>query len=206
MRGALTALAFAGLAAVADRAAAAEYCVTCTGPEAAYRCEVEGTPPGAGTDARAQLICISEMAAQGGHEACSVSRKTEIPCLGETRMVRAPDQRIIVKPPVEAAPAVAPQDAEPRPEDTGQAGTEPSAAAEAQPAPEQPQPAKKPPRTVEELAKRTVQSSKEGIEKAGDAVSGAGQTATEGIGKAGSAVGNAAKKTWNCLTSLFSDC
>jgi hypothetical protein len=59
---------------------------------------------------------------------------------------------------------------------------------------------------MEELAGKTVQSSKEGIKKAGESISGSAQKAGEQIGSAGSAVGNAAKKTWNCLTSLFSDC
>jgi hypothetical protein len=75
----------------------------------------------------------------------------------------------------------------------------------------------KPPQTVQELAGRTIQSSKEGMkkasdtvasgaEKAGEAVTGTIKSAGEQIGKAGTAVGNAAKKTWNCLTSLFQSC
>jgi hypothetical protein len=73
------------------------------------------------------------------------------------------------------------------------------------------------PRTVEELASETYEASKEGLKKAGESVSGAAQKAGEAvtgtaksagekIGEAGSAVGGAAKKTWNCLTSLFQDC
>ena len=45
-----------------------------------------------------------------------------------------------------------------------------------------------PPKTVEEAVRRAAKST------------------GEGVGEAGSAVGNAAKKTWNCLTSLFKSC
>ena len=52
-----------------------------------------------------------------------------------------------------------------------------------------------PPRTVEEMAKRSLNKSKKNLEEAGQSVE-----------KAGSSVSDAAKKTWNCLTSLFSKC
>ena len=68
-------------------------------------------------------------------------------------------------------------------------------------------------RRWKELAGQTVKSSKENLQKAGDAIGGTGNAiaggakqAGEKIGDAGSAVGTAAKKTWSCLTSLFSDC
>jgi hypothetical protein len=74
-----------------------------------------------------------------------------------------------------------------------------------------------PPKTVEELAKQSLKSSKENLDAAGSAVGNtaksAGQTVSnaakktgEQIGKVGSAVGSAAKTTWKCLSSLFSDC
>ena len=56
------------------------------------------------------------------------------------------------------------------------------------------------------MAKSTVKSSKEGLEKAGETVVGGAKTAGEKIGNAGSAVGSAAKRTWDCLVSLFKDC
>ena len=60
--------------------------------------------------------------------------------------------------------------------------------------------------TVEELAGQTVRSSKEGLEKAGEAIGGSAKKAGEGIGKAGSAIGQAASNTWTCITSLFAAC
>ena len=69
-----------------------------------------------------------------------------------------------------------------------------------------PEPASKVPRTVEELAGQTMRSSKEGLEKAGQAIGGSAKKAGEGIGKAGTAIGQAASNTWTCITSLFSSC
>lgn len=56
-------------------------------------------------------------------------------------------------------------------------------------------PPKAVPHTVEELAKQAVEQTKTGIDKAGEAT-----------GKAGSAIGNAMKKTWDCLSTLFTGC
>ena len=45
-----------------------------------------------------------------------------------------------------------------------------------------------PPKTVEEALRRATKST------------------TDGVAKAGNATGEAAKKTWNCVTSLFKSC
>src|SRR5262245_9391092 len=78
------------LAALAPEASATEYCVSCAGPDAIYRCEIEGTPEGAGTDPKAQILCTTELAKSGGHENCAVSRGSTVPCPGETRLLAAP--------------------------------------------------------------------------------------------------------------------
>jgi hypothetical protein len=170
-------------AAISAPAAGAEYCVSCSGPDATYRCAVEGSLAGAAADSREQLACVKELAQSLGHESCSVSRRTPDLCPGELKVVAAPLRETPL--PI----------GEPAPE----ANLPPTPAADESSEP-------KTPKTVEELAKQTVQSSKEGLQKAGQAVSGTAKTAGEQIGKASSAVGNAAKKTWNCLISLFSDC
>ncbi len=66
---------------------AAEYCVSCTGPDASYRCEVGGN----GADARAWLMCITELAKEGGHDSCSVDRKAASPCPGIHKVLAAPE-------------------------------------------------------------------------------------------------------------------
>jgi len=190
--------------AVAQRlpANAAEYCVTCAAPAAMYACTIDGVPPEAPNDPRGQLLCIQELARLGNHETCSVPRSAPQPCPGMVRVVAAPADGT---PPAAAAT------------DPAAAGTEPALRAEGAPtvvtapppgdAPplEKVKPAKEP-RTVEELAIQTVDASKQGLKKASDAVTGTAEKAGENVGKAGSAVGDAAKKTWHCLSSLFSDC
>lgn len=67
-----------------------------------------------------------------------------------------------------------------------------------------------PPKTVEELAKRTAKSTKNGFEKAGDTVVKTAKNAGKAVGnvakKVGDGVSGAAKKTWKCLSTLFGDC
>lgn len=175
----------------ASPAGAAEYCVTCEGPPAMYRCIVRDTPEGPGTNSSHSLYCISEMATRGQHEKCAVSRGAPFPCPGLAAEVAQPAGKMAEPPlpdaaPVPASPAPAAEDAA------------------AQPG-EKPAPAKVP-RTVEELANETVKSSKEGIQKAGEALGGTAKKAGEQIGNAGSAIGNAASQTWTCISSFFSEC
>ncbi len=179
--------------------AAAEYCVTCAAPAAMYACTIEGAPAEGPSDPRAQLACIQELARQGGHETCSVPRSAPTPCPGVMRVVTAPS----LNSPVAVVPPGDPQ-ANSQPPLAGQDAAPPEAgAAETVVA----KPAKdKEPRTVEELAAQTVEASKRSLEKAGDAVTGTADKAGEGVEKAGSAVGTAAKKTWHCLASFFSEC
>lgn len=207
-------------AALAHSAAATEYCVVCAGPEATYRCQVDGAPAsGSETDPRMQLLCISQLAKAGQHDNCSINRKTTDPnagetCAGELRIIAAPSSPLPGAAP--AATAVeTPGTPQPHPPLGAEAVHLPDTT-HADPAhgasPDEGHP-EKVPQTVEELAGQTVKSSKENLQKAGDAIGGTGNAiaggakqAGEKIGDAGSAVGSAAKKTWNCLTSLFSDC
>ncbi len=193
---------FAGLAglalAYAQPAEALEYCVTCDGPAAMYRCVIEGTPDGPGKNDSASLMCISEMAARGGHANCAVSRGAPFPCPGLTASIKKPANMPAEATDTETTPAKqAPHAAEPTsPSPVGPDAAPP--AAEAPPA--------KVPRTVEELAKETVKSSKAGIDKAGQAIGGTAKKAGEQIGNAGSAIGSAASNTWTCISSFFSNC
>ena len=199
------AAAFAVAPVVLRPALAAEYCVTCAGPAAMYACAVEGDAADAPINPRMQLLCIQELARQGGHETCSVPRSAPQPCPGVMRMVAAPADVAPIPSaaqPANAGPAAAPspgegQEAaqEPAPAPEADAGNIPAAGGK-----------KKEPRTVEELAAQTVEASKKGLQKAGDAVTGTAEKAGDKVGEAGSAVGTAAKKTWHCLSSFFSEC
>lgn len=188
----------ASVLAFSSAALAHEYCVTCEGPPGMYRCVVDGTADGPGKDPSASLHCISEMAKHGSHKTCAVSRGAPFPCPGLTTVVQQPKN----VPSIGAAPhpieSSAPHAA------TGHETAVPETGTET--IPPEAQPPAKVPRTVEELAGQTVKSSKEGLQKAGDAIGGTAKKAGEQIGNAGSAIGNAATKTWTCITSLFSSC
>ena len=174
---------------------ALEYCVTCEGPPAMYRCVIKDTEDGPGKNPSVSLFCTTQMAARGHHQSCSVSRGAPFPCPGLTAILEEPAEL-----PTLAAP---PPDA-PLPE--RESATEPATLPPApKDAPAQ-KASSKVPRTVEELAGQTVKSSKDGLQQAGEAIGGTAKKAGEQIGNAGSAIGNAATTTWNCLTSLFSKC
>lgn len=179
------------------QAAALEYCVICEGPPALYRCVIDGTADGPGKDSSASLFCMAQMAARGRHETCAVSRGAPFPCPGLTAVVAQPPANQAASP-APPSPAAGPANTQAAP-----AVTHPAVPAEKQPDPDKPAAV---PRTVEELAGQTVKSSKEGLEKAGEAIGGTAKKAGEQIGNAGSAIGNAASQTWTCITSLFSSC
>lgn len=199
-------LAGAGLAAgFSSLASAAEYCVTCEGPPGLYRCVIDGTPEGPGQQPGASLHCISQMAKQGRHERCAVSRGSPFPCPGLTAVVQPPARSASPPPPAEhAAPYPEPQPPAAAPMETD------AETVTATPAPEEttaaPAPASQVPRTVEELAGQTVRSSKEGLEKAGKAIGGTAKKAGEVVGQTGTAIGQAASNTWTCISSFFTSC
>jgi hypothetical protein len=185
----LAASAALGITGISARGLAAEYCVTCAGPAAMYACSIEGEPHDGPDNSRHQLFCIQELAKQGGHETCSVPRSAPKPCPGTMRVVQVPAGGL---PPAPSLPVDVPASDTPNGPVDKQAAEPPKKSAE--------------PRTVEEMATKTVEASKQGLKKAGEAVSGTAEKAGQGVEKAGSAVGNAAKKTWHCLKSFFSDC
>lgn len=158
-------------AAAALPAAAAEVCVTCTDPPAVYRCTVDQASKVEGTrhaDRVMQLVCITDLAAQGGHRKCRVRRSGPESCIGLERSVTLAGSLEALAARVESEAVETPAD------ETDAAADVPAKAG--------------PPKTVEELARRTADASKEQLQKTG------------------SAVGSAVKKGWGCLASLFKDC
>lgn len=205
--------------------AADDLCVSCAGPAATYRCQVDpaaGLTQGA-ADPRAQLLCITELAKLGKHETCAVDRAASTACSGPVRIV-APVT------PYPADPGTAAGAAPPmRPAVQGAAAANeqaainpPSVDGAAKPTDDAP------PKTVEELVKKSSLPPPTGLQEAGktiaktadsagaavtdtakaagEAVTGTAKTAGDAVGKAGSAVGGVAKKSWDCVTSLFSKC
>ncbi len=167
-------------------AQAQEVCVVCTGPAAVYRCTVEKSEKlarfGAVGDKAVQQVCIKELARQSGHATCAVRRDTDTAvCNGVPRMI--PLASLLAEPPAAPPPpAKAPPAGAAKPE--VKIATPPPVAPAPGTAAAPPAAKDGPPRTVEEMAKRTGEKSKEQLKDAG----------------------NAATRTWHCLSSLFTNC
>ena len=169
--------------ALASAALAGEVCVTCAEPAATYRCALEGHNPSSPAAAGVQLLCIKEMAGRAGHNSCTIDRGRTLPCEGEVVLITPPTGGVVpaVGPP---GPAVPENDAIPAPV---------------------PGPAK-PPETVEALAKQTAAQSKKDWDETTQKLKDGTKAAGEDIKNAGTNVGVVAKKSWDCVTSLFSKC
>jgi hypothetical protein len=140
-------------------AAAQEYCVACSGPNAVYRCVIEGAQPHGGQPL--QMLCLTAMAKAGNHAACSVTRGTVFDCDGPVK--RVPWM------PANAAPAPAlPQ--------------QPSAGhAEAAPPVADPD---APPQTVVEMARRANEQTTEQMKKAGENITQGAKSVGDAVGNA----------------------
>jgi hypothetical protein len=149
-------------------------CVTCSGPDASYRCEVESPDGKTISPERAQLFCIARLAKDGAHEACSVRRRDTTECTGLVR--RYPFDGTLLG--LEARPAEPPVDTALAPKD---------------------KPKPKEPATVVEASKEAVEASKRSLATINKTVN---KTVNDGAEKTKSA----AKSTWRCLKSFFSDC
>ena len=172
---------------------ALDYCISCAGPEAHYNCRLD--LPGANPrDLRLQLLCISQIATTGGHETCAVDSPQPTSCPGTLKVVAAPDE-IMVAPPAQAPKTAATSEGAAPPKAAGKAPAETVV-------PKDP----KPPKTVQEVVEKSAAATGETLEQAGGAAKGAAKSAGGMLQNAGSAVSNAAKKTWNCVTSLFGNC
>jgi hypothetical protein len=161
------------------QAEAQEYCVSCSEPNALYRCVIEGAQPRGGQSL--QMLCVTAMAKDGGHATCSVKRGTVFECDGAVKRIpwaalNVPQQ------PEAAAPQPWAAETTPKPESAASPLPAPAPAPAATPTPEGP------PQTVLELAKRANEKTAEQMKKAGDTVK------------------DATKKTWDCMLSLFTRC
>lgn len=167
-------------------AAAQEFCVSCSGPEANYRCLIGGEATASARSSRGQFLCITELAKAGGHASCSATRGQATPCPGETRTVM-----FSLADPGDVVGGVQTQDLPPTGTNRAPEATMPppatdhaSEAAPSPPGEEDAAPAEKKKNVVETIASKT-----------GKAVSDTGK-----------AVGKAVKKSWDCVASLFGSC
>lgn len=209
-----------------------EFCVTCSGPTAQYRCAL---PPGSGKTPPPgfQLHCISTLAREGGHESCTINRATQGACAGALKIMdvptvpSAPVEAAVPSPPdVQQAPAaeLGNRAAVPAPSPVGPPADDvevkalakqPVAAHDSPAKPVwddtsgSPKPAAEDPKPAQEAAVPAdgpQQPESDPLKSAGQAVGDAAKSTGSALQKAGDAVSQAAKKSWKCLTSLFGDC
>ena len=81
-------------------AAALDFCITCTAPDAHYLCRMD-RPPAHSRDLRLQLLCISQLAQIGSHATCAIDNPRPQTCNGVLRVVEAPED--LTAPPATAA-------------------------------------------------------------------------------------------------------
>jgi hypothetical protein len=198
--------AMALLLAVGGPAAAESYCVACYGPDAVYRCVIAGAAAGAPADPRHQVQCIKHLAKGGGHARCSVERFSVEGCTGPERVIDPATSTIPLAPGAAETEAARPTPAIPPAAGPPLTGDTPTVAKPDAASSEPPAGPAAPPRTVEELAKTTVENTKKSIDDVTGTVKQSTEKAGDQIQGFGSAVGNAAKKSWDCMMSLFSDC
>lgn len=180
------------IAAAATAAGAETYCVACYGPDAVYRCIIADVPASAAPDPRNQVQCIKQLAKSGGHARCSVERFSTANCNGPEKVVSTA-AAVPIAGPALGQDLSQPPSSKPADDLTGKTSEPESVPAQT-------------PRTVEELAKSAAATTTESLNEVGGTVKSTTEKAGDTISGMGSAVGNAAKKSWNCLTSLFSNC
>lgn len=211
-----------GAAASVSGAFAQEFCVSCQGPEASYRCLIGGEGTAAARSSRGQFLCITELAKTEGHTTCSVSRNQATPCPGETRTVlfslADPDTL-----PLGQAQANEPGAAPVMGLTGSPSGAVGSTVPSATPGGAGARPPMKPVGTIDGEGQTPV-AAEDGYptplppEAGDDAHASAARPEKPGViqdmanktGKAfndtGKAVGKAVKKSWDCVTSLFGNC
>lgn len=175
--------ALAFLVALAAPPAAAQVCVACNEPSAAYRCVIEDpAAAGHGGERALQFVCITELARRFGHGTCWVRRDLVPGC-------DANEQRVSIGAALAGTPLLpAPLSEAPAPPGAPPSAGSPAAVQKAPADPGVPQ-------TIEEVARRTAQGSSEELKKAGNVLKKTGET-----------VGDVFQATVTCITSLFQRC
>jgi len=169
-------------------AADTTFCVTCTEPNKTYTCTVDTPEAYPGTRAL-RLYCMVRTAKDGNHKTCGAKLSAASACNGapKTYTYKGP-----------AIPSALQSKAE---KFLKKGQSEPDAAGDN---------GDDKPDTVVKMTTRAVKSSRKGLSSAGSGVRNATRGTTQRVGSAvrgaGAGVGNAAKTTYNCITSLFRDC
>ncbi|MGI9387542.1 MAG: hypothetical protein ACR2OX_08930 [Methyloligellaceae bacterium] len=186
-------------------AAAAEFCVSCTGPDQTYLCVIDPqSGSGANNNAALQLYCVVNTARDRGHQSCKVRKVAGNRCDGP---------RLDYAYSGSALPMPLSPNSTPVP--YGGAVSEGSSVSQGQ--------SKKTgeAETFVEFTNKAIKSSRQRLRKAGEnvgtatnktraSVRGAAKKTTRRVGtalkNAGKAVGRAARTTIHCVRTLFGEC
>jgi hypothetical protein len=192
-------------ASTAGLSAADSYCVSCSGPQASYVCEVT-LPDGVVPSQSPQLYCAYRLAAEGGHASCSSRRSGETPCDGDYKQFAYQGSSLSASPDAAVSPpeALAPASTEFTPVETNEGVAEPATGD-----------SQSPPRTVVELTEQVADAiGGEAEDEAGkDEASITSEIAEDAAAPTAEAprstsekIASAAKTALTCLTSLFEEC
>lgn len=176
---------------------ASSVCVVCQQPDATYSCSGPDRLDTVRSSIAKRALgfsCVQDIAHTYGHGSCSVRLDEQMPCLGTPHALLKRDQieALAASPygPEPAAPSRPGSDGV----ESGDAGAEAEPAATATPKQE-----KREPETVAELAKQTADASKRQLKEAQDAIRETARNVSDGVS-------GAAKTSWRCLSSFFTDC
>ena len=182
----------------------AQFCVRCSSPDVNYLCSRNDAFV---ADTAMKFYCIERASKQAGHAFCSI-QKNASSCIN-------PKMTFIY-----THPAASPSPALPSAHDDGAAkdivgpvlpdGSDPGKATPAVEGEGAQTADGKPPRTLAEATSHMARDAKRGMENVGSSVSNAVKNTGAGIkgaaGKTGEFIKETGKKSWNCLTSLFTKC
>lgn len=178
-----------GLAVPAS--ASDSYCVSCSGPQASYLCEVT-IPDGVVASQSPQLYCAYRLASDGHHASCASRRADAASCQGEPRKLAyegpsltTPAVTIPEAAPVE--PALPADSAAPEPV-TGDAATDQAVDPAASPEPAAP--------ADEDAGKDTSRVGEEDV----------AVPLEDSEPSTGDKIAGVAKSAFNCLASFFKEC
>lgn len=192
-----------------DAARGVEICVKCTEPEASYACVVRASE----VDTASKLYCITALAKAGPHASCAIDRNMTAPCPGPRKELPVPAglDSVPGEPQHESGGAdTTLQPGAIRPEVSDGPPAVPSVGAATSTATDAAEPrnpdANAPPKTVQEIVEKGAKSAGDGITETQKTAEEAAKSATTALEKAGAAVTGAAKNSWKCLSSFFSNC
>lgn len=209
-----TAILVAALAIVGP-AAAADVCVSCTGPDVTYRCSVKNadTIAGLAGDKALEKICRKVLKNTGSHASCSV-RKGDGPCPGTPKMVGWDDVKEAAAVEAEGAlpdkggdKSAKPKAEAKKPAERAKAAAvDPgghAGAAEPPPVAGAPPAAKEPAANPPPVKQQTARGAAAPVQSPEAKPPPAEEPPSESLGDK---IKGAAEKTWTCMSSLFGKC